>query len=165
PYYVKFSNDAEFLVLPDKNVVLFFDSIVCVDNPGDSGGGEPVPVQDIWESFKVLLKCRIQKYTGGVKARFKNKVASLQQERKILLSTASGIITSDAVLTQSGSGSILVDSSKPKELDQLIDNQIQKETHECMLRSATSWHELGERNNKYFYRVIKGRQSKRLSFA
>ncbi|KAG2191396.1 hypothetical protein INT47_004330, partial [Mucor saturninus] len=65
----------------------------------------------------------------------------------------------DAVLTQSGSGSILVDSSKLKELDQLIDNQIQKETRECMLRSATRWHELGERNNKYCYRVIKERQS------
>ena len=153
-------DDAEFLVLLDKTVALFFDSIVCVDNPGDGGGGEPVPVQDIWESFKVLLKCCARKYTRGAKARFKNKVASLQQERTILLSTASGIITSDAVLTQSGSGSILVDSSKLKELDQLIDNQIQKETRECMLRSATRWHELGERNNKYFYRVIKERQSK-----
>ncbi|KAG2193800.1 hypothetical protein INT47_009942 [Mucor saturninus] len=141
-------------------VVLFFDSIVCVDNPGDGGGGEPVPVQDIWESFKVLLKCCAQKYTRGAKARLKNKVASLQQERAILLTTASGIITSDAVLTQSGYGSILGDSSKLKELDQLIDNQIQKETRECMLRSATRWHELGERNNKYFYRVIKERQSK-----
>ncbi|KAG2190947.1 hypothetical protein INT47_010013 [Mucor saturninus] len=153
-------DDAEFLVLLDKTVALFFDSIVCVDNPGDGGGGEPVPVQDIWESFKVLLKCCAQKYTRGAKARFKNKVASLQQERTILLSTASGIITSDAVLTQSGSGSILVDSSKLKKLDQLIDNQIQKETRGCMLRSATRWHELGERNNKYFYRVIKERQSK-----
>ncbi|KAG2192922.1 hypothetical protein INT47_002761, partial [Mucor saturninus] len=152
-------DDAEFLVLLDKTVVLF-DSIVCVDNPGDGGGSEPVPVQDIWESFKVLLKYCAQKYTRGAKARLKNKVASLQQERTILLSTASGIITSDAVLTQSGSGSILVDSSKLKELDQLIDNQIQKETLECMLRSATRWHELGERNNKYFYRVIKERQSK-----
>ncbi|KAG2192841.1 hypothetical protein INT47_012370 [Mucor saturninus] len=153
-------DDAEFLVLLDKTVVLFFDSIVCVDNPGDGGGGEPVPVQDIWESFKVLLKCCAQKYTRGAKARLKNKVASLQQERTILLSTASGIITSDAVLTQSGSGGNLGDSSKLKELDQLIDNQIQKETRECMLRSATRWHELGERNNKYFYRVIKERQSK-----
>ncbi|KAG2191895.1 hypothetical protein INT47_005342, partial [Mucor saturninus] len=153
-------DDAAFLVLLDKTVVLFFDSIVCVDNPGDGGGGEPVPVQDIWESFKVLLKCCAQKYTRGAKARLKNKVASLQQERTILLSTASGIITSDDVLTQSGSGSILGDSSKLKELDQLIDNQIQKETRECMLRSATRWHELGEHNNKYFYRVIKERQSK-----
>ncbi|KAG2193022.1 hypothetical protein INT47_012147 [Mucor saturninus] len=153
-------DDAEFLVLLDKTVVLFFDSIVCVDNPGDGGGGEPVPVLDIWESFKVLLKCCARKYTRGAKARLKNKVASLQQERTILLSTASGIITSDAVLTQSGSGSILVDSSKLKELDQMIDNQIQKETRECMLRSATCWHELGERNNKYFNRVIKERQSK-----
>lgn len=28
-----------------------------------------------------------------------------------------------------------------------------------MLRSATRWHEQGERNNKYFYRVIKDRQT------
>ncbi|KAG2193794.1 hypothetical protein INT47_009936 [Mucor saturninus] len=132
---------AEFLVLLDKTVVLLFDSIVCVDDPGDGGGGEP-------------------KYTRGAKAWLKNKVASLQQERTILLSTASVIITGDAVLTQSGSGSTLVDYSKLKELDQLIVNQIQKETRECRLRSATRWHELGERNNKYFYRVIKEHQSK-----
>ncbi|KAG1386241.1 hypothetical protein G6F60_014549 [Rhizopus arrhizus] len=28
-----------------------------------------------------------------------------------------------------------------------------------MLRSATRWHENGERNNKYFYRVIRERQA------
>ena len=32
-------------------------------------------------------------------------------------------------------------------------------TRQHMLRSATRWHELGEHNNKYFYRIIKERQS------
>ena len=45
---------------------------------------------------------------------------------------------------------------KVRELEKLIDSQMQNETRQHMLRSATRWHELGERNNKYFYRVIKG---------
>jgi hypothetical protein len=54
----------------------------------------------------------------------------------------------------------LGDSEKLKELDALIGSQIQKETCESMLRSATRSHELGERNNMYyFYRVNKERQS------
>jgi hypothetical protein len=164
-------DDGEFLVLLDKTVALFFDS--AGGSGGDAhagagvganssacGRGVPLSPQARWESFKLLLKCCAQRYTCGAKARFKNKVMKLQQERtEMLSSSVSGIITSDAMLNQSGTPSSLGDSEKLKELDALIDSQIQKETRECMLRSATRWHEMGERNNKYFYRVIKERQS------
>lgn len=37
---------------------------------------------------------------------------------------------------------------------------MQQNTKEILLRSATRWHEKGERSNKYFYKVIRGRQHK-----
>ncbi|CDH61172.1 hypothetical protein RO3G_01611 [Lichtheimia corymbifera JMRC:FSU:9682] len=43
-------------------------------------------------------------------------------------------------------------------IEQQIDTLTQHETQQNLLRSATRWHEKGERNNKYFYRVIKSRQ-------
>jgi endonuclease/exonuclease/phosphatase family metal-dependent hydrolase len=152
--------DSEFLLLLDKTVSLFFESSGGDgDNASSGGKGEPLRVQSQWESFKLLLKCCAQKYAWGAKARFKNKVAALQQERmKAVSSSVSGIMASDATPSIQPS-----DDSLPlqvvHELEKLIDGQIQKETRQNMLRSATRWHELGERNNKYFYRVIKDRQS------
>jgi hypothetical protein len=155
-------DDSEFLLLLDKAVSLFFESSSGVgvgDNSSSCSRGEPLVVQDQWESFKLLLKCCAQKYTRSTKARFKNKVAALQQERmKAVSSFDSGVMASDAT------PSIQPSNDSPPlqavhELEKLIDGQIQKETRQHMLRSATRWHELGERNNKYFYRVIKERQS------
>jgi hypothetical protein len=152
--------DSEFLLLLDKTVSLFFESSGGDgDNASPGGKGEPLRVQSQWESFKLLLKCCAQKYAWGAKARFKNKVAALQQERmKAVSSSVSGVMASDATPSIQPS-----DDSLPlqvvHELEKLIDGQIQKETRQNMLRSATRWHELGERNNKYFYRVIKDRQS------
>jgi hypothetical protein len=153
--------DAEFLVLLDKTVSLFFES-----SGGDSGdsshgssGGPSYSVQERWESFKLLLKCCAQTYTRGMKARFKNKVATLQKERmKAVSSCESGIRTSDATPSFQPSGDSLP-LQVVHELEKLIEGQIHKETRQNMLRSATRWHELGERNNKYFYRVIKERTS------
>jgi hypothetical protein len=90
-----------------------------------------------------------------MKARFKNKVATLQKERmKAVSSYESGIRTSDAIPSFQPSGDSLP-LQVVRELEKLIEGQIHKETRQNMLRSATRWHELGERNNKYFYRVIK----------
>lgn len=40
-------------------------------------------------------------------------------------------------------------------LESALDTQIQLESQQCILQSATRWKEQGERNNKYYYRVIK----------
>ncbi|KAL7313915.1 hypothetical protein PS15m_012362 [Mucor circinelloides] len=42
-------------------------------------------------------------------------------------------------------------------LESALDAQIQLESQQYILRSATRWKEQVERNNKYFYRVIKDR--------
>ncbi|KAG2194762.1 hypothetical protein INT47_012064 [Mucor saturninus] len=153
-------DDADFLILLDQTVELFYDSIVCVDTPGDGSHSGPVPAQVIWESLKVLLKCCAQNYTRNAKSTCKNKLASLHHEREILLSKTSGTRSCDSDLSRSSSSATPSVSLKLNEIDRKIDLQIQKETRQYMLRSATRWHENGERNNKYFYRVIKERQSK-----
>ena len=103
----------------------------------------------------MLLKCIAQKYTKQSQHRFRNKVAKLQKERAEALPFASRIESSadqyNASPSTTGSRTMCV-------LDKLLDEQIQMETRQCMLRLATRWHEQGERNNKYFYRVIKSRQ-------
>jgi hypothetical protein len=43
------------------------------------------------------------------------------------------------------------------QVEQQLDVHIDRSTQQLLLRSATRWHEKGERNNKYFYRVIKQR--------
>ncbi|KAI7873559.1 hypothetical protein K492DRAFT_118572, partial [Lichtheimia hyalospora FSU 10163] len=43
-------------------------------------------------------------------------------------------------------------------IEEQIDKLTQQQTQQAILRSATRWHEKGERNNKYFYRVIQSRQ-------
>jgi endonuclease/exonuclease/phosphatase family metal-dependent hydrolase len=154
-------DDTEFLALLDKTVALFFDGgDGDSDNSSHGSGGDPsLSVQERWESFKMLLKCCAQTYSRSMKARFKNKVAALQKERmKAVSSVESGVRTSDATPSIQPSGDSLP-LQVVHELEKLIDGQIQKETRQHMLRSATRWHELGERNNKYFYRVIKERQS------
>ncbi|KAG2191761.1 hypothetical protein INT47_010577, partial [Mucor saturninus] len=137
-------DDADFLILLDQTVELFYVSIVCVDTPGNGSHSGPIPAQVIWESLKALLKCCAQNFTRNAKSTCKNKLAS---------SCGSDRSRSSSSATPSV-------SLKLNELDRKIDLQIQKETRQYMLRSATRWHENGERNNKYFYRVIKERQSK-----
>ncbi|KAG2233294.1 hypothetical protein INT48_001606 [Thamnidium elegans] len=46
------------------------------------------------------------------------------------------------------------------EIAKQLDEAITKSSQETYLRSATRWRELGERNNKYFYKIIKSRQSR-----
>lgn len=126
--------DEGFTALLDKTVSQFFEGNVFQD-----GSGEPLAPQEQWESCKFLLKCTAQQYTRGSKARFKNKLARLQQQRVAALSLpeTGAISRSGSMSDQPSSGFTLGDSSKVKELEQLIDKQTQIETQQCMLRSAT----------------------------
>ena len=156
--------DKEFLALLNATVSLFFSGAVGSGSRGTNtsqgGRGDPESTVARWESFKLLLKCCAQKYTRGMKARFKNKVFTLQLQRIRALSTSvSGIGTRNAVDPTDRVSPDSGDTEQVRQLEVLIENQIQKETSQNMLRSATRWHEKGERNNKYFYRVIKERQS------
>ncbi|CDH60003.1 hypothetical protein RO3G_01473 [Lichtheimia corymbifera JMRC:FSU:9682] len=122
--------DEGFVTLLDQTVDTFF---VTMDS---TAAGTP---QEQWESFKRLLKCTAKHYSRGSTSRRQSKLTKLQAERQVLLS--------DSRDTR------LID------IDEKIDTLIRTDTSHAMLRSATRWHEQGERNNKYFFRVIKERQA------
>ncbi|CEP18070.1 hypothetical protein [Parasitella parasitica] len=77
-----FLADEEFPWLLNATVSLFFSDAAGVRSGGSrtkgihtsqDGSGDPEGTVTRWESFKLLLKCCAQKYTRGMKARFKNK--------------------------------------------------------------------------------------------
>ncbi|CDS11845.1 hypothetical protein LRAMOSA11489 [Lichtheimia ramosa] len=105
--------------------------------------------QALWESAKYLIKCTAQRYTQGATHRYKRTLTRLQSERQQIMTN----------LTSTSSTSRPTLQHQLTRIDQSIDTIIQRDTQQAMLRSATRWHEKGERNNKYFYRVIKQRQS------
>lgn len=122
-------HDNDFCIMLDKTVTdLFsFDNFQLLDSNSK------------WESFKSALKYCAQSYSRSSPTRLRNTIAQLQHER--LSSLSSGTPNLDVT----------------SRLEKLLDYQIKQETKQCLLRSATRWHEEGERNNKYFYRVIKDR--------
>ncbi|CEP14347.1 hypothetical protein [Parasitella parasitica] len=96
--------------------------------------------QDIWESLKLVVKSCARQFTRGCKARHNARVIHLQREREQLLQD---------------SGSV----NRIRNLVSFIEAQIKEDTGQALLRSATRWHEQGERNNNYFFKVIKERQT------
>ena len=99
-----------------------------------------LPTCSQWESMKTALKYCAQSYSRSSKAKLQAQIGELQKKR----------VDSYRNPTSIGSSA---------QLEKLLDFQILQETQQCLLRSATRWHETGERNNKYFYNVIKQRQS------
>ncbi|KAJ8654752.1 hypothetical protein O0I10_009643 [Lichtheimia ornata] len=122
--------DEKFVTLLDHNVASFFETI---DSTPD------VTPQEQWESLKRLLKYTAQRQSRGSTAHRRTRIAKLQAERQQLLVNP----TNKDLAT----------------IEQQIDTLIQHDTRQTMLRSATRWHEQGERNNKYFFRVIRERQA------
>lgn len=122
--------DEIFITLLDHTMDSFFDTIDKTP---------AVTPQEQWESLKRLLKYTAQRHSRGSTAHRRSRIAKLQSERQQLLvdPANTGLVT----------------------IEQQIDSLIQHDTRQTMLRSATRWHEQGERNNKYFFRVIKERQT------
>lgn len=153
-------DNPHFLPLLNKTVSVFFDSISkCTE--GDKPMDHDSTNQDNWEALKRVLQCCAKQFTRGGKTRFKSKVVFLQKGRAEalrLLKSTDGYDTPASAVDVSSSA-LSTQQKKVKNIVTLIDAEIQNETRESMLRSATRWHEEGERNNKYFYQVIKERQT------
>ncbi|KAK4518233.1 uncharacterized protein ATC70_001585 [Mucor velutinosus] len=133
PYLLE---NREFQALLDKTVDMFLASDYYTTDVADMG----VSGQEKWESLKSIIKYCAKQFTKGQKARFKARVSHLQREREQLLGTPE-------------------ESARIKRLEQLIEQRIQDDTRQAMLRSATRWLEMGEQNNKYFFNVIKDREA------
>lgn len=124
-------NDEHFLSLLDSAITGFFQ-----DQDGVIGS---VSTQLKWEAFKWVIQVCAKRYSRNSRSRHKNTLTSLQRHRLQLLSedTASA-----------------ANLERIRQIDITIDKQVQKETKQFMLRSATRWHEKGERNNKYFIKLL-----------
>lgn len=123
--------DEGYITLLDMSLDNFFQEL--------SNSESIMPISMQWESLKRHIQHTAQHYSRGSTSKRKYHLTRLQQERQTLLSAPQ--------------------DPRLAALEKQIDGTIQQETQQLMLRSATRWHEQGERNNKYFYRVIKDRQT------
>ncbi|CAO0793253.1 unnamed protein product [Mucor circinelloides] len=97
-----------------------------------------------WESLKILIQTIDREYGKSSNKYRKDQIHSLQSHRQMELDTTASSAPTSATTTIQA-------------LESALDAQIQLESQQYILRSATRWKEQGERNNKYFYRVIKDR--------
>lgn len=74
----------------------------------------------------------------------KNTIAQLQKRRSVL-------ITQQTLSNH--------EKNELAEIEKPLDVEISKSIKQLITRSNTQWYEQGERNNKYFYRVLKSRQN------
>jgi hypothetical protein len=100
--------------------------------------------QEQWEILKLLIRSLSQEYGRSESTELKETEHSLQQQRL-------------QQMDQQYVGPELKDP-KTAQLEQLLEEKIETESKQAMLRSATRWTEQGEKNNKYFFNVIKQRQ-------
>ena len=101
----------------------------------------------LWEASKKSLKITGESFSRGLKKRRKTTIAKLQQDYQAANSQTD---------TSGPQGDRLRQIAST--LAQQLDEEIQMKCKETLLRSALRWHEQGERNNKYFFKVIRGRQ-------
>lgn len=132
-----------FVTLLDNSTDLFFKEIE------EATWAHDTSPQHTWESFKRMLKCTAERFSKGSTIRHQRNLATLQSKRQAILN--------DQLSYPPTQHSSQI-QHELQHIEQQIDNLTQTETHQAMLRSATRWHEKGERNTKYFYRVIKERQ-------
>lgn len=124
-------SDEGFTKFLDHTIDMFFDTLEDASHPHSA-----LPPQDQWEALKHLIQHTAKRHTQGATKRYKRRLSALQQQRQELLSNNRDVT----------------------HVEQEIESLTNKDTRHAMLRSATRWHEKGERNNAYFYRVIKSRQ-------
>lgn len=98
-----------------------------------------------WEALKRAIKETSETFSRGHKKYVNRKLTQLQISHQDALQQVSQGSTSHLRLVN--------------EIEKLLDESIHSTTQQYFLRSATRWHEQGERNNKYFYKVIKQRQA------
>jgi hypothetical protein len=130
----------EFQRLLSNTMDLFFASVPSSQD-----------VQDQWENLKLIVKYTNQQFSKNFHAETKDRINCLQQSRMKKLTQMKAEETQQRATEQ------LLEEIES--LERCIEERIQDEAKQYILRSATRWQEKGERNNKYFYKVIKQRQA------
>jgi hypothetical protein len=94
-----------------------------------------------WEAFKRALRDTCDTFSTGFRKHRQSKIEHLQHQYSDLSSNS------------------LEQPNLANQLSDLLDKEIQMEMQQLLVRSATRWHEQGERNTKYFYKVIRSRET------
>jgi hypothetical protein len=112
------------------------------------------PQTDIekWELLKHTIQLSAKDFSLHHHNTAKNDIRSMEKERQTLLTQLQGIPTD-----QNSTDNRQLQQHRLAQIESELDDYIDQQTHQLRLRSATRWHEKGERNNKYFYRAIKQR--------
>ncbi|OBZ81006.1 hypothetical protein A0J61_10945 [Choanephora cucurbitarum] len=158
--------DKRFCRPLDQSVVTFFESMdlprlsitpPAPHLPNETETLRPPPTsgeiglrREIWECLKRLLRQVAQTATRLSSSRAKHSASRLQQQRLELLRQLS---TASDITIQNGLQHQLT------QLNFQIEQLLEKETAQYRLRTATRWHETGERNSKYFFRTLKARHN------
>ncbi|KAG2235078.1 hypothetical protein INT48_002419 [Thamnidium elegans] len=108
--------------------------------------------QQLWECLKSTIIETDEGFGRGYNKKYLSNLAKLEQDYQQKMNRIQGLSTSENRSTNA----YTLANKVAKQLDETI-TKLSQETY---LRSATRWHELGERKNKYFYKVIKSTQSR-----
>lgn len=99
--------------------------------------------QDAWDKLKLVIKGTAFHYSQRLGSQRRTELRDLQRRRTQLMKQSPANASSAELL----------------EVKQHITTLIEEQTKQLLLRTNTRWHEQGERNNKYFFRVLKSRQA------
>ncbi|KAI7876049.1 hypothetical protein K492DRAFT_135769, partial [Lichtheimia hyalospora FSU 10163] len=127
-----------FVALLDNTTDMFFEELEHETVPENCRSP-----QLQWESFKQMLKYTAQRFSQGSTTRLNRKLPALQLTRQALLT--------EQLHSQHSQHTSTI-NTQLQHIEEQIDKLTQQQTQHAILRSATRWHEKGERNNKYFYR-------------
>lgn len=143
-------NNNSFLDLLSKVVKSFFLRTTREASTNLNSNTTP---QQLWESLKRIIKEIGERFGRGFNKNHSSNITKLEKEYQEEMNHIQGLSTSEKKKTPKA-------HALANEIARQLDEAIAKSSQETYLRSATRWHELGERNNKYFYKVIKSRQSR-----
>jgi endonuclease/exonuclease/phosphatase family metal-dependent hydrolase len=132
------------LLLNDSFLALL-DTVASVYIEEWYQNSEQQSVQTGWEAFKRAIRDTCETFSTGFRKQRHSKIQHAQNQFNALLSTTTGNSEAHHNLAH--------------KLTELMDQEIQMEMQQLLLRSATRWHEKGERNTKYFYKVIRSREA------
>ena len=117
----------------------------------------PLPTTSAWEELKAHLQ-RVLQEEGRAKAKECRALGSLLQRRRDHLLRR---ISWYKEAPQPNLTAIKEMETELEETERRLDGMLEKVMTSLAIRTQTKWQDLGERCNKYFFRVLRSRQTKR----
>jgi endonuclease/exonuclease/phosphatase family metal-dependent hydrolase len=102
--------------------------------------------QDLWERFKRAIKDIAETYSRGWKGQRRKELQRLQAKYQEFSNLPDGEASAQTV-------------ELANEISSKLDQEIETDMKQLLVRSATRWYEKGERNNRYFYKVLRTREA------